>query len=59
MLISANWCLICRSLSQGIPFDDVCVFIKVVESVGIKGICHNNYETTCKVIQSIGFETNL
>ncbi len=39
--------------------DDVCVFISVAESLGIKGICHINYETTCKELQSLGFETTL
>ena len=39
--------------------DDICVFIKVAESLGIRGICHINYETTCKELQSFGFETTL
>ena len=39
--------------------DDVCVFIKVAERLGIKGICHIDYETTCKELQSLGFETTL
>jgi putative hydrolase of the HAD superfamily len=37
--------------------DDVSVFVNVAESLGIKGICHINYETTCKELQSLGFET--
>lgn len=40
-----------------ICIDDVSVFITVAESLGIKGICHINFETTCKKLQSFGFET--
>lgn len=39
--------------------DDVSVFINVAESLGIRGIYHINYETTCKELQSFGFETTL
>ena len=42
-----------------IYIDDTAVFITVAESLGIKGICHVNYETTCKKLQSFGFETTL
>ncbi|MBK5271456.1 MAG: HAD-IA family hydrolase [Bacteroidia bacterium] len=39
--------------------DDVSVFISIAESLGIRGICHIDYETTCKDLQSLGFETIL
>ncbi|MEO5643822.1 MAG: HAD-IA family hydrolase [Bacteroidia bacterium] len=39
--------------------DDTQVFITVAESLGIKGICHINYKTTCKKLQSFGFETTI
>ena len=39
--------------------DDVCVFVKVAESLGIKGICHINYEKTCKELNLLGFKTTL
>jgi len=42
-----------------IYLDDTAVFITVAESLGIKGICHINYETTCKKLQSFGFETTV
>lgn len=37
--------------------DDTAVFITIAESLGIKGIWHVNYETTCKKLQSFGFDT--
>ena len=51
-------------MAQGQPaevlcIDDVSVFVTVAESLGIKGICHVNYETTCKKLQSFGFETTI
>ena len=42
-----------------IYIDDTAVFITLAESMGIKGICHINYETTCKKLQSFGFETTV
>jgi putative hydrolase of the HAD superfamily len=42
-----------------IYIDDVSVFVTVAASLGIKGICHINYETTCKKLQSFGFETTV
>jgi putative hydrolase of the HAD superfamily len=45
--------------SETIYLDDISVFVKVAESLGIKGICHVNYETTVKELQSIGFETTI
>jgi putative hydrolase of the HAD superfamily len=45
--------------AEVICIDDVCVFVTVAESLGIKGICHVNYETTCKKLQSFGFETTV
>ena len=39
--------------------DDTAVFITIAESLGIKGIWHVNYETTCKKLQSFGFETTV
>ncbi len=42
-----------------ICLDDTAVFLTVAESLGIKGICHVNYETTCKKLQSFGFETTI
>ena len=46
-------------LSEAIYLDDVPVFVSAAESLGIRGICHTNYETTCKELQSFGFETTL
>ncbi len=43
--------------AEVIYIDDVSVF--VAESLGIKGVCHINYETTCKKLQSFGFETTV
>jgi putative hydrolase of the HAD superfamily len=37
--------------------DDTAVFITIAESMGIKGIWHVNYETTCEKLHSLGFET--
>ncbi|MBC6113106.1 HAD family hydrolase [Pedobacter fastidiosus] len=37
--------------------DDLCVFVEVAQSLGIKGICHSSYETTCAELQSLGFKT--
>ncbi len=45
--------------AEVIYLDDTAVFITVAESLGIKGICHINYETTCKKLQSFGFETTV
>jgi putative hydrolase of the HAD superfamily len=45
--------------AEVICIDDVCVFVTVAESLGIKGICRINYETTCKKLQSFGFETTI
>ena len=42
-----------------IYIDDTAVFITLAESMGINGICHVNYETTCKKLQSFGFETTV
>lgn len=42
-----------------IYLEDVSVFVSVAESLGIRGICHVNYETTCKELKSFGFETTL
>jgi putative hydrolase of the HAD superfamily len=42
-----------------IYIDDTAVFITIAESLGIRGICHVNYETTCKKLQSFGFETTI
>ncbi|MEO5947745.1 MAG: HAD-IA family hydrolase [Chitinophagaceae bacterium] len=39
--------------------DDTAVFIPIAESLGIKGIWHVNYETTCKKLHSLGFETTV
>ncbi len=39
--------------------DDTEVFITIAESLGIKGIFHVNYESTCKKLQSFGFETTI
>jgi putative hydrolase of the HAD superfamily len=39
--------------------DDTEVFITIAESLSIKGICHINYETTCKKLQTFGFETTV
>ena len=44
---------------ETICLDDVSVFTSVAESLGIRGICHINYETTCKELQALGFETTL
>ena len=46
-------------LGEVIYLDDVPVFVSAAESLGIRGICHTNYETTCKELQSFGFETTL
>ena len=46
-------------LGEVIYLDDVPVFVSAAESLGIRGICHINYETTCKELQSFGFETTL
>lgn len=45
--------------SKSIYLDDISVFVKVAESLGIKGICHVNYEMTVRELQSIGFETTI
>lgn len=45
--------------AEVICIDDVCVFVNVAESLGIKGICHINYETTGKKLQSLGIETTV
>ncbi len=37
--------------------DDVSVFVNMADSLGIRGIWHVDYETTCKKLQSFGFET--
>lgn len=42
-----------------IYIDDVSVFVAVVEGLGIKSICHINYESSCKQLQSLGFETTV
>ncbi|MET3113331.1 FMN phosphatase YigB (HAD superfamily) [Pedobacter sp. CG_S7] len=39
--------------------DDTEVFITIAKSLGIKGIWHIDYETTCKELQSFGFETTV
>jgi len=39
--------------------DDTEVFITIAESMGIKGIWHVNYETTCEKLLSFGFETSV
>jgi putative hydrolase of the HAD superfamily len=39
--------------------DNTEVFTTIAERMGIKSICHVNYETTCKKLQSLGFETNI
>ena len=44
---------------ETICLDDVSVFTSVAESLGIRGICHINYETTCKELQALGFETTI
>lgn len=45
--------------AEVICIDDVSVFVTVAEGLGINGICHVNYETTCKKLQSFGFETTV
>ena len=45
--------------SETIYLDDISVFVKVAETLRIKGICHVNYETTVKELQSMGFETTI
>ena len=45
--------------AEVICIDDIAVFITVAESLGINGICHVNYETTCKKLQLFGFETTI
>jgi putative hydrolase of the HAD superfamily len=42
-----------------ICIDDMSVFVTIAESMGIKGIWDVNYETTCKKLQSFGFETTV
>ncbi len=37
--------------------DDLCEFVKVAGSLGIKGICHSNYEKTCEKLNELGIET--
>ena len=44
---------------ETICLDDVSVFTSIAESLGIRGICHINYETTCKELQALGFETTI
>ncbi|MGY3053132.1 putative hydrolase of the HAD superfamily [Pedobacter sp. UYEF25] len=39
--------------------DDTEVFITIAKSMGINGIWHVNYETTCKELHSLGFKTTL
>jgi len=39
--------------------DDTEVFITIAERMGIKGIWHVNYKTTCEKLQSFGFETSV
>jgi len=39
--------------------DDVCVFVKIAESLGIKGICHSSYEKTCEELNLLGFKTSI
>jgi len=39
--------------------DDTEVFITIAERMGIKGIWHVNYETTCEKLLSFGFETTV
>ncbi|MEO6288799.1 MAG: HAD-IA family hydrolase [Ginsengibacter sp.] len=39
--------------------DNTEVFITIAESMGIKGIWHINYETTCEKLLSFGFETTV
>ena len=45
--------------AETLCIDDVCVFVKIAESLGIKGICHSSYATTCKELNSLGFKTTL
>lgn len=45
--------------AEVICIDDMSVFVTVAESLGINGICHINYKTTCKKLQSFGFETTV
>jgi putative hydrolase of the HAD superfamily len=45
--------------SEVLCIDDVAVFVTVAESLGIKGICHSDYATTCKELQSLGFKTTV
>lgn len=42
--------------SEVIYIDDVCVFVNIAERLGIRGICHVNYETTCQKLKSFGLE---
>jgi len=39
--------------------DDTEVFITIAERMGIKGIWHVNYETTCEKLLSFGFESTV
>jgi len=39
--------------------DDTEVFITIAERMGIKGIWHVNYETTCEKLISFGFESTV
>lgn len=39
--------------------DDTKVFITIAENMGINGIWHVNYETTCKKLLSFGLETSI
>ncbi len=39
-----------------IYLENASVFVSIAERLGIRGICHTNYETTCKELQSFGFE---
>ena len=45
--------------SEVLCIDDVSVFVTVAESLGINGISHVDYATTCKKLQSFGFETTV
>ncbi len=43
--------------NEVVYIDDTKVFITIAESLGINGIWHENFKTTCKELQSFGFET--
>ena len=45
--------------AEVICIDDVFVFVTVAESLGIKGICHVNYEQNCTKLQSFGYEPTI